>query len=441
MALKILGRLTFCILLIGLVLAGCSKMPNKIIELGQAYDDTAAIINAGNKLAYVAEKDDKSFIVWDSVEIGKEYDGIGGPGKYWNDCTIKDVNGKLAFVAYKGDQAYVIFDGKKFGPYKPTSGARFAPPICLYAINGKLAFTAYKEGKELVVFDGVEGKQYDDVSSALTEVNGKLAYVAGELISPSSGILKLFIVFDGKEIRDYESAQAPFDINGKLGFIAYNDTGCFIVGDNKIIDSGNKPEYCGYPIKMGNAITYVLTEDNASRIMFFDGVNKKEIDTFTNTDKLIAITEVNNKPAYIIKKSDKFVLFDGQIKTEYDYDLVRDLIKIDNKLAFVARTADIIKENENSNIVTLKNIKEFVVFNGKEGKKYDMISSTAQERHLFSVNNKLAYVAREMNKDFVVLDGIEGKKYDRVFPPIIDINGIPVYHAIKNGKEIIVMGS
>ncbi len=55
--------------------------------------------------------------------------------------------------------------------------------------------------------------------------------------------------------------------------------------------------------------------------------------------------------------------------------------------------------------------KEYVIFNGKKGKRYDEIKSII----ISPDGKKIAYVVRERNEEFVVANGFEGKKYDQVY--------------------------
>ncbi len=58
-------------------------------------------VNVGGKLAYIAFKDKKSFIVYNGKEIGKEYDNVEKP---------IDINGKLAYIATKDKKRFVVME-------------------------------------------------------------------------------------------------------------------------------------------------------------------------------------------------------------------------------------------------------------------------------------------------------------------------------------------
>lgn len=65
--------------------------------------------------------------------------------------------------------------------------------------------------------------------------------------------------------------------------------------------------------------------------------------------------------------------------------------------------------------------------------EYDLVG------YLTEINGKLAYLAKKDNKGFIVYDGKEGKRYDYVeFEYLTEINGKLVFAAKKNDVWYIV---
>lgn len=305
-----------------------------------------------------------------SVSVGKKYDWISG---------LLNVNGKLAYVAQDNNKMFVVFDGKEGKKYA-------AENIIMININGKLAYKVVLEEEkgQFVVFDGKEGKKYGAVS-LLTDINGKLAYAANEngegFCIASYG--KQLIVFDGTEGKRYDFVCHPTNINGKLAYLASSEEQEFVVFDGK---EGKKYEEAGKPINVGGKLAYRAYEHG-----------------------------------------ERFVVFNGVEGKRYYKYAVSELVDIDGKLAYKARTAG--------------NIEEFVVFNGVEGKRYENIYN------LINIGGKLAYAVREQLADrtyqqFVVFDGVEGKKYKTGYYPasliLMDIGGKLAYGVRTEKGHVVV---
>jgi hypothetical protein len=312
------------------------------VELGKEYELVGSPKSINGRLAYFARRDGKSFIVYDGKEIGKEYDGVSDFG---------EVGGKLLYTAYKitGQNRvknYIIFDGKVFG----EENGFFSTSISLdkkdyfNVVNGKLAYMANEnhQNKWFIVYDGVKlGKQYDEITIP-EEINGKLTYMANK-----DG--KNFIVYGGEEIgKEYDRADYPIEVNGKLSYFAKKDKKTFVVYDGKKI--GN--EYSG--------------------------------DYFVQSPK-----EIDGKLAYkigLFGAIKSFVVYDGkEYGKEYD-SIDGDLMSVNDKLLYKVK----------------KDGKNFTVYDGKEiGKQYDGISN------IVSVNGKLAYLTAKNDNFYINYDGTE----------------------------------
>lgn len=78
--------------------------------------------------------------------------------------------------------------------------------------------------------------------------------------------------------------------------------------------------------------------------------------------------------------------------------------------------------------------KESVVVNNKEQKEYDLIFKNDL---LFSSDSKnLAYVAKNGEKEFVVLNGKEGRKYDDIRYLRFFQDNKSIVHFARKGNEI-----
>jgi len=158
------------------------------------------------ELAYVAEKDGKSFVVYGGQEIGKQYDRVYTPIREGNHTYLNPVNGKLTYIAMKDNRTFVVYGGQEIG------GDYTINPFLVTGAGGKLVFVAERNNRSFLVCDGEEnGKEYDSISSLL-EYNGKVAYIASEGN-------KSFAVYDGIETgKEYDSVDGISVLNGKLAY-------------------------------------------------------------------------------------------------------------------------------------------------------------------------------------------------------------------------------
>lgn len=353
------------------------------VELGKEYESVGSPKNISGKLAYSAiKKDGKQIIIYDGKEIGKEYDGV---------LDFGEVGGKLLYIAFKSighgvTKNFIIFGGKVFG----EENGFFMPRISIdkkdyfKVVNGKLAYMANEnhQNKWFIVYDGAKlGKQYDEITVP-EEINGKLTYMANK-----NG--KNFIVYDGLEIgKEYDRADYPIEVNGKLAYFAKKDKKTFVVFDGKEI--GN--EYVG--------------------------------DYFIESPK-----EIGGKLAYKIRLFSaikSIVVYDGnEYGKEYD-SIDGDLMSVNDKLLYKA-----IKGNKD-----FLDSKNFIIYNGNESKEYDGTSN------IVSVNGKLAYLASKNGNFYINYDGIEyefnSKEYSDV-DFLFVLNGKLAFCVEKDNKSFIMV--
>jgi hypothetical protein len=213
--------------------------------------------DVNGKLAYVAEKDGKSFIVYDGQEIGKQYDRVYSHITVGNHTYLKPVNGKLTYLALKDNKTFIVYDGREMG-----KGNYTVDPFYVIGVGGKLAFAARRDNKTFIVYEGGEtGKEYDEIGSLLV-YDGKLTYIAveggrsfvvhdrdestggydsvtgvsmlnGKLVYMVTSDLKTFFVYDGVEIgREYDDVDSVTEIDGKIIYTAWKDNIHYLVKEN-----------------------------------------------------------------------------------------------------------------------------------------------------------------------------------------------------------------
>ena len=243
----------------------------------------------GEKLAYIASQDGKSFIVYDGKEIGKEYDSVD---------SISGIVGKLGYTAYKDGKSFIVYDGKEIGKAEAYTDATLTdlngkpvyifgksykkdykkiifyngkktvvnqvPPFLaggLARVAGKIAYIDNtRSGEEFVVYDGKKGKAYDHVFD-ITDVGGKLMYSVVD-----DG--KSFFVYDGKEIGERNDwPSVPFIINGKLGFSGSKNGKTFIFYDGKEIYQGYDDSDIYGPVTANGKSAFLITNKKKDFIL------------------------------------------------------------------------------------------------------------------------------------------------------------------------------
>ena len=154
------------------------------------------------------------------------------------------------------------------------------------------------------------------------------------------------------------------EVNGKLAFHVEEGGKYFIVYDGKEI--GKRYDFAGFPVEVNGKLAYVAKEGDKSFIVY-DGKEGKKY------GEIILPREVNGKLAYMAREEKSWSKVNGKIIYRFN--------------------------------------PTFIVYDGKEiGKKY------SEALYPTGINGKLAYVAKEGGKEFIVYDGKEGKRYDKVQP-------------------------
>ena len=109
------------------------------------------------KLIYVANQDDKHFLVSDGME-GSKYDTV-------RELRVSPDGTHLAMRVKKEDRDLIVLDGQEIASY-PYDGIFFAEcdaSLVFSPEQNHLAYFAQREGKKFLVVDGRIGRKYDQI--------------------------------------------------------------------------------------------------------------------------------------------------------------------------------------------------------------------------------------------------------------------------------------
>ena len=348
------------------------------------------LVTVNDKPAYLAEENNKEFIIYDGKEIGRDYDSI-------DTSTIQDVAGRLTFLASKNGKRIIYHGGQELGNnYDIVETIEENGQYPFKEVNGKLAFAAGKGHRKIIVYDGQEfGNEYDTIDPAFyADVGGKLTFVAERL-------LEKFIVYGNKQVgQAYDSIDSLGAVDGRLSFTA----------------------------KKGN-LTIIALENSKGELQFLQADYDAQQLTPVG-GRLAYIGRTHAEPALNFGPEaepggERFVVYDGAelAREGRDYDLIEDysLQDIGGKLAFTA----------------LKNGKRVIVYDGKEiGENYDNVYSVK------AINGRLAFAAVKAGKGIIVYDGQEqGTSYSAVDTSAFkEVNHRLTYLADKGTQRILVYG-
>jgi len=351
-----------------------------------------------NQMAYAANQGDKYFMIVDGDE-GKKYDGIGGKGPIFSPDSKR-----VAYGAKEGDKYFVVVDGVEGKKYDGAGAPVFSPD------SSRVAYGAIADSKYLVVLDEQEGKHYDGVSDPVFSPDSKrLAYVAKEGDT-------WFIVLDQEEGKKYDGLIAPtFSPDSKrLAYRAQVDSEWFVVVDGK-----EEKKYGGMPdapiifspdsTRLAYGVSYGI--EQASRI-YWKGGKRWDVAKWTFPGFMVVDGKVGKLYAHIAfasvtfspdskrlaygaqpPRSDKgwFLVVDGKEQRIYE-DIGPPAFSPDSKLvAYGAGLGD----------------KQFVVLDGKEGKRYDLVLAIGSGRVTFDSDDSLYYLAMSGNSIYSVHERIK----------------------------------
>jgi len=287
--------------------------------------------------------------------------------------NLVDINGKLAFEVYDMQNPYVYFDEKKYGN-------DFVFIESLVAYSGQPAF---KGKRDLQYYIQVGDKEYGPYESvynlkekdghlfALIENNGEtLAFVDGEVHwvgkgykKKNSAVLgkvgprrtvdliegkistvvnkngKNILVLGDREITEVSSYNSgPYDIDGKLGYVALNSNGSsqFVI-DGQVVPKNvyNEPVYDVSVSKSANIAVKTIDSKGVIRI-YVDG----EV-VYEGDDSLVSVENdlsfIGDKLLFSIKRKDGVsVLWYNNAVIEDDHLKFKQTIPLNDKLLILA---------------------------------------------------------------------------------------------------------
>ena len=409
----------------------------KFSEIGTQYDTIDAQIQStlggiyviGGKLAYIAEKDGKKFMVHDGNELGKEYG-------YAFIEEVEDVGGKLAYIAQTnrwGGNFSVIYDGKEIDRFDGNILPHFE------GLNGKILYWGSKNGKYSLFYNGQEiGKNYDGVSGMLLldkELIGKLQpqssfHIGNKIAFIGFKNSKAIFNYDSKEIGKYfDKIEYVIQVGDKIAYVAWDNGRKLLSYDGQDVSSGYS--YFNNPTSINNKLAFIARKNNKN-IVYYDGL---ELET-DKTEPILpgeldptTLIGVNGKPAYIVKNNDgkTFVIYNNkEIGKEYDN------VKYDKYISYGFMSL-------NNKLIALfeKNGKASVVYDWKQyGGAYDFVMFDDIYGPQI-IGDKLAFIAIKNGKRIFVYDGVEMASYDNIVG-LLGINNKPAFKAIdeKNGNFI-----
>ena len=140
-------------------------------EIGKEYEDVKDdIIDIEGKPAFMAKRGDRWLVVFDGKEIGKEFDDV---------CSLFNLKGKLVFIAEKDEKLFLILytpDGLEIGMQYESMGYESVDNPVI--IDGNIVWSVKRKGKKFLLYKGyLIGEGYDNFKD-MQDTNGKLTFIA-----------------------------------------------------------------------------------------------------------------------------------------------------------------------------------------------------------------------------------------------------------------------
>lgn len=165
---------------------------NKISEPYDFIDGNSFSFSAnGQKVAYIAQKGNKSTIVFDGKENDK-FDRVGFP--------VISADGKhIIYSAFDSGKSLVVLDTIKSQPYESTASTMFGD-----ASGRHCAYVADSNNNQFVVVNGIKAGTYGLVHTLCYNLNSsRLVY--GIDASPGNSGFNQFAIVDGKKEGPFET--------------------------------------------------------------------------------------------------------------------------------------------------------------------------------------------------------------------------------------------
>lgn len=354
-----------------------ATIPEKYREVKR---ETVVFSPDGRKVAYVvgdAKQKEKMFIVVGDKE-GKKYDAVGNPVFSPDSQEIAYWAADIDWATQTG-KAFIVIGGKEGKKYDSVIDINpvFSPD------SSKVAYIAEQEGKMFVVVGDKEGKKYDSVGGdpdslenpVFSPDSSKVAFrtrvsywYKGEVTHKREE----FIVVDGKEGKKYD-----------------------FVGDPVFSPNSQKIAFWAVP-------EFNLVTQRGESFIVINGKEGKKYDDFLRNP---VFSPDSSKVAYVVPQGElggkSFVVVGNKEGKQYDSVLINPIIVFSpdsSKVAYVVTTVEFFDGGRNMRIG-----KSFVVVDGKEGKKYDIVG-----KPVFSPDSRyLAYGAKDDRELWWIVEEVE----------------------------------
>jgi len=264
-----------------------------------------------------------------------------------------------------------------------------------------------QDGRQGFAFNGRIEQYYDEVGEfvSYTRDGSHYAYTAKK-----GG--NAFIVFDGTEGERFDKVADPaLSVTGRaLAYAAKSGEDAFVVFDgrrfeNKEYDLITPPDLS----PDGKRVAYKARK-NGRWLYVIDG---KEGPAFDEVEEGYFSGD-GRSFAYAGRRGAKWVFVrNGKVSREHD-------------------EVGVFPEAASADLFTAK---EFCVFRGKEGLKYDRVGWPAVSPN----GKKLAYGAARGGKSFVVFEKKEGKPYDTVGRPTFSPDGKEIAYDAVEGQRFLMV--
>jgi Tol biopolymer transport system component len=407
-----------------------------------------------SRVAFPAPRDDDQCMVVDGVK-GTAYYSVGNP--------FISSTGLVAYLAERDQKTFIVINGKEWGPYDAL--AEDSPPV--FSPDGKrIAFSVRRGEQWLVVTDGASGKGYESILDwkiRFSPDSKHVAYLA------MRGPKQIFVVDGVERGEDNQTDQYdagdiifspdgnrvawPVGARGNQAVVVDGVEGrrYLSVGDITFSDDSRHVAYLAGANTGADVVAHLVIDGR-------EAATSPHIESFALSPdgKRFAYREIRERKNYAVvdgiatecgKISDDPIVFspDGkQVAFISDKGLM-----VDGKIQGLGEDPMFSPDGKRLVFVRHRDQKTFVVSDGREGKGYDSIlsdnSNYLERAILFSPDSAhIAYLAVSDGKQHVVLDGEEQESFGTVDPASIKFSADGrhlVYVARQNDKfRLIVDG-
>jgi len=373
--------------------------------------------------------------------------------------------GGVAYIAQKDDRSYVVHNGKAGRSYQAILDHLAISP------DGKhVAYSVNEKGSRRIVVDSKDGSLFEDVwlptfspdsehIAYLAQKNGKSYVVVDDRIS-SDGCDS----YSDNPVFSADSTKVVYAILTQNG-------GAKLVITDLQLKVLNMRDVLRQPIVMNSAVTRIAavsTQNGKQRVIDFSlddpGLVREgalydsiEYASFGQDGVSLAFAAEKAGKLFVVLKGREEALPDGELRES-------PVIRPDNKSVGVilatkdgfflheAFTGERVKRKKYQEAARLiysadgrqhayiarQKKRVFMVANGREEPSVDMIVTP-----MFSADGKrLVYRARKNEKRFVAVADLNGRvrqypAYDMVFPVLLTPDGKSIAYGVKDGRKLV----